>query len=321
MAINAYDQAAGDLNNLLLHQPKDAEALLQRGHLQYLQQKWPAAINDYSQSMALEPAAATYVHRGMAWHRAGHLQNALDDFNRALEKEPNLALAFSCKGDVFYDQANYREAIRWYSEAVEIQPNDADTWNNRGNAFTRLSQYQQALSDYDRALSIRNEPHFRTNRAFCWLQLGQGKAAAQVAQQELAVAPANAAALHLKGRTLLHEQRFKEAIEAFDKSAALEAGRPDLYFERATAYYYLKEYYKSVEDLMEALRLRPNYSQAEQLMTECFRQMDVQNRQLIPVGTAVEQPAQPVIARPALMKPKGGSVAGDEGFMDDFFDQ
>ena len=42
----------------------------------------------------------------------------------------------------------YTEAIADYDKAIELEPNLVEAYTNRGNAKTNLKQYSEAIADY-----------------------------------------------------------------------------------------------------------------------------------------------------------------------------
>ena len=53
-----------------------------------------------------------------------------------------------------YEQGNYQGAISDWSKAIEINPQDAIAYYNRGLAKGDLEDYQGAISDYDKVIEI-----------------------------------------------------------------------------------------------------------------------------------------------------------------------
>ena len=59
-------------------------------------------------------------------------------------------------------QGKYDEAIKAYDEAIRLDPNLAMAWSNKGNALTGQGKYDEAMKAYDEA--IRLDP----NLASAW---------------------------------------------------------------------------------------------------------------------------------------------------------
>jgi len=88
--------------------------------------------------------------------------------------DENLAITHSNRGNSYYDVAQYDQAVSDYEMALEIAPNDPVTLSNRGAAYLELEDYEQALEDLNSALSIYpDNPVALTNR--CWVHAIQGR--------------------------------------------------------------------------------------------------------------------------------------------------
>ena len=55
-------------------------------------------------------------------------------------------------GFFFYNQGKYEDAIKDYNRAIELNPNEPFNWNNRGNSFKNLKRYEEAIKDYNKAI-------------------------------------------------------------------------------------------------------------------------------------------------------------------------
>jgi tetratricopeptide (TPR) repeat protein len=129
--------------------------------------------------------------RGMAWARADNLEKAREDYEKAIEVNPDYANAYNNRGNIKSKQKDYagamadydraiglnglfveahfnrgiaREdlgdltgAIEDFSRAIDLDSNYGDAYMRRGNVKERLGDYPGALSDYDRVLEIDPE--------------------------------------------------------------------------------------------------------------------------------------------------------------------
>ena len=58
------------------------------------------------------------------------------------------------QGTIKYNQGNYQEAIVDYNRAVELNPLDADIFYNRGMAKYYLEDNQGAVADFTKAIEL-----------------------------------------------------------------------------------------------------------------------------------------------------------------------
>ena len=55
----------------------------------------------------------------------------------------------------YVEKGEYGEAIKDYSKAIELDPDDADVWNDRGDAYTKLGNEAKAKADYLKAEELK----------------------------------------------------------------------------------------------------------------------------------------------------------------------
>ncbi|MFX1521238.1 MAG: tetratricopeptide repeat protein [Promethearchaeota archaeon] len=59
------------------------------------------------------------------------------------------------KGNEYFEQGEFEKAIEEYQKAVEIDPNFYQAWNKMGDAYNTLGNAEQALECYERSLEIK----------------------------------------------------------------------------------------------------------------------------------------------------------------------
>jgi tetratricopeptide (TPR) repeat protein len=119
-----------------------------------------------------------YYNRGIAHGVLGNYKQAISDFDRAIEINPNYAKAYNNRGNAYAGLGNYKQAISDYDRAIEINPNYEYAYNNRGIAYACLGNYKQAISDYNKAIEINpNYAKAYNNRSVAYVSLGNQKQA------------------------------------------------------------------------------------------------------------------------------------------------
>ena len=98
--------------------------------------------------------AEFYNSRGIAYGEKGQYDEAISDYNKALEINQSYAEAYRNRGNAYFYKRQYDQAISDYNKALEINPKYAKAYNNRGVIYRLKGQYDQAISDYDKALEI-----------------------------------------------------------------------------------------------------------------------------------------------------------------------
>jgi tetratricopeptide (TPR) repeat protein len=79
---------------------------------------------------------------------------ALGDYTEALKIEPNNAVFYRLRGDVYRTQKEHSKALADYGEAIRIAPRDAQANHNRALVY-------RALADQDFAAATRLNPNLK----------------------------------------------------------------------------------------------------------------------------------------------------------------
>lgn len=120
----------------------------------------PLAIRYYNRFIALNPDTAEgYARRSIAFMLARQYPQAHADLDTAIqltEADDNTYLAslYVQKAEVFIRQRLLGDAFDAYARAIELDPDYALAYQNRGILYDVLEQYDQALADYDRTLAL-----------------------------------------------------------------------------------------------------------------------------------------------------------------------
>ena len=71
-----------------------------------------------------------------------------------IQEYPNLVGPYLMHGIANGELGRPEEAIKDYDKAIELEPDDASAYNNRGNAKGDLGHYEGAIKDYDQAIKL-----------------------------------------------------------------------------------------------------------------------------------------------------------------------
>ncbi len=61
-------------------------------------------------------------------------------------------MSYNNRGNAKVDLGLKEQALKDYDKAIELDPNDADAYNNRGNAKNNLGLNIQAIKDFEKAI-------------------------------------------------------------------------------------------------------------------------------------------------------------------------
>lgn len=101
-----------------------------------------------------DKAAELYVRRGTAWYEKKTYDKAINDYNKAIEINPNSAVAFYNRGLLRAIKKEYPKAREDFDKAIEICPDDAAYYVSRGSILRFLKEYHLAIGDYSKAINL-----------------------------------------------------------------------------------------------------------------------------------------------------------------------
>jgi lipoprotein NlpI len=165
-----------------------------------------------------------YESRGNAYRHQSQFDEAIADYNHALQVKSDYSLAYYYLGLTADLQGQYDTAIATMGKYIEMQPKDADGFAERGLDYFEKAQYPQAIADFNKALELQ------PNRAYAFVERGcahylAGQTSQAAADFELAIGvnPASGTAvyaalwLHMT-KARLHQEGDEELAEVAQKA-------------------------------------------------------------------------------------------------------
>ena len=172
--IGDFNGAMADLNHAIELNQKDMHAWYFRGFAWDKQQKPAKAIADYSTALGLakDPNHQTLIlyRRGLAYVKQRDNDDALKDFNDAINIDAGYAPAYFARATLRRNRGDIDGALADYSHVIELNPTDAEARYRRGVIYREQRKDHLAIADYSHALEI--DPHMekaRAGRSFVYL--------------------------------------------------------------------------------------------------------------------------------------------------------
>ncbi len=192
-------------------------------HRLYRQNNFEQAMKDYNKAIEIAPKyAPAYLNRGNAYSMTNQYDKAMADFDRSISLDPGNYKAYSNKGNAYWMQQRLPEALQAYNKALEIHPENKSTLVNRGNVLTSLGQYEKALADYHKAIKLY---------------------------------PDYASAYFNRGNFYKDTGRPELAIRDFNRTLQLDPEHKQAWWGRSHTYYTLGQYPNALQDALNAQKL------------------------------------------------------------------
>lgn len=239
------------------------EDLFRRGELNYRNQNYQAAIENYTRLLQLNPnESKAYSRRSAAWVELGNYQEAIKDYTQCLKLQPNFVKGYVARAGLFKDAGNLQRAIDDCTHAISI----GSDWNHiayrlRGDCYGLLKNYQAAIEDYSQ--SIRSDPEniegCYQKRGYCHQQLEHYHEAIEDCTQALRCNSEIIECYQIRAQSHQALGNWEESISDFTEVIRREPAPTEYtflaYIGRGVAYRFLNDRESAVSDYDAAARL------------------------------------------------------------------
>jgi tetratricopeptide (TPR) repeat protein len=135
---------------------------------------------------------AAYFNLGVNLYQEGRVDEAISNYEAALQIRPDSAMAHSNLGSALLEKGKVDEAITQFQDALRINPRSPNIHNNFGTALYQKGRVNEAIGEFRKALQIDpNNAGFHFNLARTLVQSGGVADAINQYQTVLQIDPAH----------------------------------------------------------------------------------------------------------------------------------
>ena len=118
--------------------------------------RWDDAIAQFQEALQTRPDnAATHCDLGIVLRQAGRLDEAIDQLRRALQLKPGFVLAHNALGNAFLEKGAAAQAMAQFERAAQLAPDDP--WSKNNLAWLLASCPDPSLRNGARALALAGQ--------------------------------------------------------------------------------------------------------------------------------------------------------------------
>ncbi len=260
---------ANRLLQVVSHEPAFSSKLLARMHckrgIAYRNLRvYEQALEDFDYAIELDSKyVRAYTQRGIVYRNLREYEQALVDLNRAIELDPRYAWAYAQRGHTYRLCKEYPQAIEDFDRALELDPKYARAYIQRGIAYRELKKFEQAIEDFNYALSLDPLlPWAYAGRGETYRLCNENEQAIEDFEYALELDPNYIWAYIQRGIAYRDIQWYKHAIEDFEHALELDSKLALAYASRGETQRLSEEYEQAIKDFDRALELDPTFSYA-----------------------------------------------------------
>lgn len=170
------EEAFADVKRAMESFPQSAAPYNTRGSIFHDKRDFKAAVLNYSKAIDLNPPDADrhYELRGLAQMSLGNYDDAIDDLNRALQINANVAERLYNLAYTYWKKEDFNSASEVLKDVFARWPNFDHAFNLRGYLRAVALDFKAALEDLNRAVELNPQyPPFYNSRAGIYFAFGQ----------------------------------------------------------------------------------------------------------------------------------------------------
>jgi FOG: TPR repeat len=256
-------RSAEQYNQDLSLNPKNAEALVNRGVAYQTAGENEKAIADFSAALALKPDAWTYFQRAYSEVQLDKIDAAIEDYTKSIALDNGDAETFSNRAILYNGQGKYDLAIADLNKAITLETDNCDYYNERGRAYRLSGQYDRAIADLTKSISLKPDnalPHYNLGAAYS--DKRQLDRALAEYTKAIEIDPDYYYSYWDRAAIYENNGQWDLALKDFDKAIAIEPKSADLWAGRAFVQNALQNRTAALADVEKALVIDPRSSTA-----------------------------------------------------------
>jgi tetratricopeptide (TPR) repeat protein len=206
-----------------------------------------------------------YYNKGVKAHNEGDYISAIQCYEKCLVKNPEHADAKRNMSVVYYNQSlaafnsnKFDESIQHSNDALRFAPTNPEVYALRANVHVRQKRYQEAIADFTRAIENSSEPAaYYASRAWVYNDLLDNVNRLADMERAAELEPTNAKYQFLAGKYKQRstQDRYKLALNNYNKAIELDPNYTEAYTERAAYFMTFGDFNKALTDLRQAEKL------------------------------------------------------------------
>ena len=300
--IELYQQAIGLYQSCISLRPDDPTAYNNRGDILTRVQQWDSAIADFKQAIQLDPDYFPAVNNlmlalaertdvdaaravrdqyratrqrtpveeaellntlGIAYERAGRLEQAVSYYSEALANDGEFVLALRNRSILLSKSGRFSEAESDLKKAISLEPKNSDLYYVLGNNFAAAGQTDEAVQAYEESIELNPRVKNAAYNRGVLLRKPLARFQEAIESQTLVLTsdpPPELEVMALYERAMCHANlnALRAALDDLNVILAKYPGDRDALLTRGKVLGDLKDLEGSEQDLDLFVRLSPN---------------------------------------------------------------
>lgn len=150
--------------------------------------KYEDAVLDFNRALNAEPTNPE-AYRGLAraYESLGRTEEAEQIYQRAIQTKPDYWAGYNSLGVYYYRHGRYREAVSMFKKVTELTPDNYKGFTNLGGIYYMLKDWTNARKMYEKSLALKKTMNAASNLGVLYFIQGHYAKAARTFELALSL--------------------------------------------------------------------------------------------------------------------------------------
>jgi len=222
------------------------------------------AVRDFLKTIDLDPDdSKAYSNMSAAYSMLGDFDRAIEYSAKAIRLDPGDPANYTNRGLAFKNKKQFKKALSDLNHACRIDHANFKTYTNRGTLLSEMGRHQDALKDFNKALDLsKHNEMILANRAMAWLNMGNFQNAIEDIKRSLEINDRQPMAHFSYGNILSEMGSLREAVSHYKKSIELDPNAARVRFSLAKTYDEMEMPFRAVSQYIQCIKIEPKHFNA-----------------------------------------------------------
>ena len=226
----------------------------------------PAGVAGDPASRIADPieASKAYFSQAMAKVQSGNYDGAISDFEKARQKNPEMAADAQYNiGLVYMKEAKYSDAARAFGSAADSKPDFVDAALAQADANMQGKEYSTAISQYKKlADGHPADMRIKNNLGVAIMKSGDVAGARQMFKEIIRIDSNNVPALLNIAQTYYLDGKYGAALSICETAQGINTKNADVYEVMAMCYLKIGDRKSAKNNFAKAIEYRSDFAEA-----------------------------------------------------------
>jgi Flp pilus assembly protein TadD len=244
--------------------------------------RFSEAIAEFERALESEPDNHFILsHLAHIYQQQGKLEEASRLIDRALKASPANPFAHSIKGEILFQRGNMEDAAAIFEEVLNLKPDDAYAHSKLGVIYRKQDRTEEAMSVLNRGLEISPaDPSLHHALGDVYSQSGKDEEAVAEYQKAVDLDPEDEYAFRGLLSSRAKGRDAKSIISQLQKILKIPLRRQNPHLHALLAKYLRqeKQYEEAAAELRESVKLRPRSLYFQVQLAFCYSKLGQYSR-------------------------------------------